>query len=1295
MRYYQHNIHWFFIFIMVSLVSGLSAQKPKIAFEKYGAAEGLPEEYVIGEIQDQKGFIWCTTQNGLVKFDGYNFKIYSYSGDKNDSTSLHLQNLMGGLLLGKDGKIWVGSVSESISFGFASFNPKTENFKNYENYQAAEQNRRIIASIILIEDKNGHLWYEQKFVFNPKNRLCLLNPATGISKTYPHHLKYSYDGWTFNAITEAASSIWLLDEHNNLLKHNADRDSFEMILQSGMHPFFAHESDTIRTMTKGKHNKLLLVGDKGLYIFDAASEKVIDSYPNTKDLTTIQGDSHEDYAIEDSSGFYWLFQKGSFISIINPHSNTIQEFQYGQGALQFENGPEQIKNFFHCFHSNEEMWLQIKDYEANKIYFLHYDYSSKSFELYPPNFNLPDNPLPERSGWIKLMIDQAGLLWLGTRSGLYKETPKAQQIDLFQHRKEDPFSLPSDTINVIYEDSKQRLWIGTNNGLALYQYDKDNFQIFRHNPQNNNSISTSRIKTIIEDGNGNIWIGTSNGLNLLKESSGTFERHFFNEKEIQSIQYLLTDTKNRLWVSIYENGVYVLDPTTKNVLFSFSSENKTSRSLSKNIITRIYEDSKGFFWLGNGYYDLASGLYQYNEQQDTIIHFLPTVNDSSSIMSSTIRFIVESADNRLLWVGSNEGISYYNYDTHDFTNFRDPLISSATSFAMDPHGNLWIGTYASSGLIFINTDSNTLTPYGEKDGLLFNNISGGGGKRELITDEFGNIWLPTQRGLSVFNPTTKAFTNYFKKDGFQPYAPFYCNTKARNGDVWIGGIHGVNRIVPSKLQIKDSSAVAVVLTRININDSTYTKPDGVIFKESVPYTKEITLKYWQKDLSFEFVGLHFTRSEDNTYSWKLENYNTTWSEPIKFTAAQPRVATYTNISPGTYTFMVKAANADGIWTEEAASIKLIILPPWWKTNWAYLSYVLLFLFGLRLFSKMREKKLQAEKSKLEEIVVERTNSLTTTLENLKSTQSQLIQSEKMASLGELTAGIAHEIQNPLNFVNNFSEISGEMMDEMNDEIDKGDIEEVKFIAKDIKINLEKINHHGKRADAIVKGMLQHSRTSSGVKELTDLNALADEYLRLAYHGIRAKDKSFNAAFSLETDPDLPKVNVATQDIGRVLLNLINNAFYAVSAKASATADVSAPKSPTYFTHTSTAHFTPKSPKGDLLNAPRDLSSPKGDLPYIPTVTVKTKLLKSPSGDLGAKGGLGHVEISVSDNGPGIPQNILDKIFQPFFTTKPTGQGTGLGLSLAYDIVKAHGGEITVDTEEGIGSTFIIRLETNK
>ena len=302
------------------------------------------------------------------------------------------------------------------------------------------------------------------------------------------------------------------------------------------------------------------------------------------------------------------------------------------------------------------------------------------------------------------------------------------------------------------------------------------------------------------------------------------------------------------------------------------------------------------------------------------------------------------------------------------------------------------------------------------------------------------------------------------------------------------------------------------------------------------------------------------------------------------------------------------------------------------------------------------------KVELEELVAERTAEITKqkeeleqTLSELKATQTQLIQSEKMASLGELTAGIAHEIQNPLNFVNNFSEISTELLDELKEEMQKGNSEETEAITNDLKQNLEKIIHHGKRADGIVKAMLQHSRSSSGTKEPTDINALADEYLRLAYHGLRAKDKSFNATLKTDFDEAISKIDVVPQEIGRVILNLLTNAFYAVSEKK----------------------------KQLAKNLPAE-ESQKEQSPYTPTVLISTKKLN------------GKVEIKISDNGKGISEAEVEKIFQPFYTTKPSGKGTGLGLSMSYEIVtKEHGGQLVAENNKGEGVTFTVILPVKK
>jgi signal transduction histidine kinase len=397
----------------------------------------------------------------------------------------------------------------------------------------------------------------------------------------------------------------------------------------------------------------------------------------------------------------------------------------------------------------------------------------------------------------------------------------------------------------------------------------------------------------------------------------------------------------------------------------------------------------------------------------------------------------------------------------------------------------------------------------------------------------------------------------------------------------------------------------------------------------------LVIPHNQNYLSFQFTGAQLANRDKVRYRYLLEGFDNNWSAITGNTFSE----NYRNIPAGKYTFKVCSRNAGGSWSQPA-EFSFTILRPWWNTWWAWLLYAVSFFGIVWLIVQYRSRLLKKENRILEEKVSHRTEQLRKSLEDLKSTQSQLIQSEKMASLGELTAGIAHEIQNPLNFVNNFSEVNKELIDELRGERKKEyrDLQSEEDILKDLENNLEKIAHHGKRADAIVKGMLQHSRNNNGQKESTNINALADEYLRLAYHGLRAKDKSFNATLKTDFDKSIGNINIVSQDIGRVLLNLINNAFYVVAEK-----------------------------KKQMGNG------------YEPTVSVSTKK------------GSDKVFISVQDNGNGIPQKVLDKIFQPFFTTKPTGQGTGLGLSLSYDIVKAHGGELKVETKEGEGSKFIIQL----
>jgi signal transduction histidine kinase len=555
----------------------------------------------------------------------------------------------------------------------------------------------------------------------------------------------------------------------------------------------------------------------------------------------------------------------------------------------------------------------------------------------------------------------------------------------------------------------------------------------------------------------------------------------------------------------------------------------------------------------------------------------------------------------------------------------------------DKSGNLWFGTLG-GGLCRFHPEKETFRAYTEKDGLINNTIY------SIQEDDHENLWLGTNKGLSRFSPRTEAFINYDVSDGLQSnqFAAGYLNTgasfKGKDGTLYFGGISGLNVFDPSKLQ-SNRFVPPVNITQFKL------------FDKLVPgknEAKKIQLDYDQNFFSFEFAALNYSNSSRNKYAYQLAGIDKDWVY-----SGTRRLASYTEVVPGKYIFRVKGSNNDGIWNEEGTSIQIIIYPPWWRSWWAYALYALAIVGGIWAFIEYRSRRLKQEKRELEQKVAERTTEveaqkteieaqrdhLENALMHLKTIQTQLIQKEKMASLGEVTAGIAHEIQNPLNFINNFSEVSFELLDELKQEAFADHKTEVLAISDDLQRNLEKIHNHGKRADAIVKGMLQHSRSASGEKQPTDINALTDEYLKLSYHGMRVKNKDFHAALITDFDEKLGIVEVVPQELGRVLLNLFNNAFYATKEKRKV-----------------------------LLNG------------YQPEIKVTTHQLN------------GTVEIKVRDNGTGIPDAVKNKIFQPFFTTKPTGEGTGLGLSLSYDIItKGHAGDIRVETEEGEYTAFTILL----
>jgi len=691
-------------------------------------------------------------------------------------------------------------------------------------------------------------------------------------------------------------------------------------------------------------------------------------------------------------------------------------------------------------------------------------------------------------------------------------------------------------------------------------------------------------------------------------------------------------------------------------------------------------------------------VYRYTPSENDHISVLTGFSPLNGLSANGV-FAIEEDNHGNMWFGTaTGGVTKYtppqNGQPETFTQYRtEEGFSNAWVWCIskDYRGNLWFGTNG-GGLVW--SDGTHFIDITEVEGLINNFVF------SILPDDEGNMWFGTRFGLNKLSRKSidmiaeKATSGSLVSGDLQFYSFTYedgflgigCRLNAicqdRDGTIWIGSSDRVTACHPEGI-VNDTTPPHIQLKGVKLfnetvpwdilvqqQDSSFVLGNGVRVTDlrfddlsqwyRIP--KNLSLNYRNNYITFDFIGITMHQPHKVKYRYQLVGMDEHWSA-----ITEDNSAPYGNLPPGSYTFKVKAMSSTGYWSNEF-QYPFTIRPPFWRTWWAYGTYGLIALFlvwRIHLFQRARTVRIEREKTRVRELA--QAKEIEKAYTELKATQAQLIQSEKMASLGEMTAGIAHEIQNPLNFVNNFSEVNKELLGELREEIEAGNLDAVKSIANDLEDNEEKVTFHGKRADAIVKSMLLHSRSSSGQKELTDINSLCDEYLRLSYHGLRAKDKSFNAEFHTDLDPILPKVEVVRQDIGRVLLNLVNNAFYAVKEKqaSSQTSDASNEK-------------VIANSKQQTANSVAPPQPPQGR-EYKPEVTVSTK-------NLGAT-----IEIRVKDNGNGIPQNILDKVFQPFFTTKPTGQGTGLGLSLSYDIVKAHSGELKVETTPGEGSEFILVL----
>jgi signal transduction histidine kinase/streptogramin lyase len=934
----------------------------------------------------------------------------------------------------------------------------------------------------------------------------------------------------------------------------------------------------------------------------------------------------------DKSGHLWVGTGNGGVSKYMANPNSVEMGTFENYSLQ--DGL-----------ANNDVWDITQDHEGN-LWFATAGggvskYDGRSFTNFTTLQGLPENFVYTAT------VDRSGYLWLGTAGGgvsLYK----GPAFINFNSK----LGLGKYSVYGIEEDNQGNLWF-TSDGGGITRFDGASFL----NYSTAQGLPNSLVICVLNDQNGNLWLGTGGGgLVLFEPSSPQNEREsftLFNEDNglpSQIIYSILKDRNGDLWLGTGGAGLIHFDwrnGTNNDAGFTSYS---TSQGLAANTVYGIEEDHQGNLWAGT-----SNGVSKFDGQSIT------NYSTEQGLANPVVWSILEDPNHKL-WFATQRGVSRFDGEAFETFNTGNGLIDNTVyDLIEDEEGNLFIGTNRGFTVI---PSTLTSVPFDEIGANLeyFNTSFGYPVKdvnKGMHLDGKGNIWAGNgsdQTGLVKFNYRS------LQKKTRKPIVNIHSIALSEDPISWssVFYYHSQKGTTPREQAIKPlADEVSIFGNELDPYElvSTLSAWSDLSFSAVRPFEnvpENLTLPYARNQISIDFSTDELVNPNMMEYRYILEGF-----KGNDTTVTRKNTVTFSNLWEGDYSFRVQArftgpAEEEGKEWSSPAVFSFTILSPWYRTWWAYLAYVALLLCLIRLFYLVQKKRFIArERERTKDLALTQAKEIEKAYADLKATQAQLIQQEKLASLGQLAAGIAHEIKNPLNFVNNFSEVSLELLEEALEELSQLEknqhTEEMAFILADIETNLKKINNHGTRANGIVTSMLQHSRSGSGEMQASDINSIVKEFVNLAFHGMRAGKNPINVDIKMDLDEQLPQVQLNPEDFSRVLLNLCNNAFDAMREKVSNTQE-----------------------EGQRT---KDLDA----IRYEPRLNVVTMLENN------------QVRISIEDNGPGIPDEIKDKILQPFFTTKKGTDGTGLGLSISHDIIKAHGGTMNILSSSSSGTTFTISL----
>lgn len=1241
------------LFEFLFLSTQLFPQHGDLTFEHITVDDGLPENSVRTILQDHLGFMWFGTQNGLVKYDGYEMTIYR--PDPTDTSSFTGRNIYS-LYEDKEGNIWIGTELAGLS----KFDRATETFtqfktpqfdsKTYDTLESLQKEQQIISSILKVgnnedrtelfqlaeettiliigmgEGSHKKLW-DYGWIENDKaDKVWKMDPAKTVwaggnyknkiqiaSETFPPgkyllHYKsnsnHGYQAWSRGAPGHPEMwGIQLLELSNTMVPEDAFERTYVNTIQSNW----------VTAIAGGQQPNVLWIATYGggLSRLDISNLSFRHYQHDPDDSTTIPSDYLNDIHVDQGGNIWIAADRGLIKFIPQKEEFTLYQPKYGKEDLRF--------NEFYalCEDRSGTLWIG-----APKGGVFTFDKGSETFKNYRHNPNIPNSL--SSNDVLSICEDQSGSIWIAALfGGLDIYDRERDNFRSYTSNFKNPNSLSNDRPICIFEDRTGVLWVGTHKGgLNKIDRGKQRFRRYLQNPDNPNSLSDNEVYSIYEDQSGIIWIGTHNhGLTKFIPQSiqGVEEkfRHYQhdpadpNSLSDNAVTSIFEDRQGMLWIGTWEGGLNRFDKE-KNLFKRYQHNPGDPQSLGNNQVMAIYEDHLGVLWIGTYY----GGLNRYNSATETFTRF-PVGKDNQILKIYEDHF-------EQLWVGTNgDGLQQFDREKEIFTAYGLDEFQYVLDINEDNAGNLWIGT-GGRGLYLFDREGNTFINFNAKQGLINDNV------RRILNDKNGNLWISTEKGISKFNPLKKLFKNFANIDGL--LAPYNVGAfKSRStGEMFFGGQKGLTVFHPDS--IKDNPyPPSVAISELKLFDEHLEIGATLPLKEAISIAKQIRLAYWQNDISFGFAALHFNNPQKNEYAYFLKNYEDDW----RFVGNQ-RVASYTNLNPGEYIFHVKASNNDGVWNEEGASLKIIILPPWWKTWWAYALYTILIggtLYGLRRYELGRQRL----KHNLE-------------LERMEAEKFQEIDRTK----SRFFANISHEFRTPLTL------ICGPVQRMLSGEFN-GNVKE----------QFELILRNTRRLLRLVNQLLDVSRLESGKMKLQarpENIVVLTRQLTMAFESL-AIVNNIQLQF---TSPEGPlTVYLDREHYEKIISNLLFNALKFTPAGGKVSVDVSLRGGMARVISTMQSR----------IHAKEEIASPD-----------KPRVRKDSNN-------IGFVQVRVTDTGAGIPAEHVPHIFDRFYQAGDSyvkdSQGSGIGLALTKELVELNYGQIQVSSVVGKGTEFTIRLPLGK